>query len=236
MTDEDTASPLALQLAARVEKSTPPTVRDICEAAVLATIALLDDERSRPGGEWHEAVAAWNGRRIRKIVRRGRASAWERAQAVPGITVTHRRAEVRAFVPGPIDAAPVDLAKLQIQSTPLEEPQREESLPPAEVEGEVLLWIVVTPEVSMTWGKRAAQCAHAGQLAWQRAPAEQVEAWQRNARDVRVVHATPSLWRALVPLADVTVHDGGFTEIPAGTLTAIALWSSPDAIRAAVPR
>ncbi len=231
MTDEDpTDSPLALQLAARVEKLDPPTIGDICEAAALATIALLDDERSRPGGEWHAAVAAWNGKRIRKIMRRGRASAWQRAQEPDGVTITHRRAEVRAYVPGPLDAAPAALAKLQIQSTPLAEPEPVDALPPVEVdvEGRLMLWIAVTPEVSMSWGKRAAQCAHAGQLAWQRATPERVSAWDAAGRPVRVVHATRSLWQALLPVADVTVHDGGYTEIPAGTLTAVAVWGTPN--------
>ncbi len=231
MTDDDPSnSPLALQLAARVEKQSPPTVRDICEAAVLATIALLDDERSRPGGEWFDAVEAWNGARIRKIVRRGRASAWERAQQPAGVTVRSGSAEVRAFVPGPLDAAPAELSKLQIQSTPLEEPAREGDLPVVDGVGEgwPQLWIALTPEVEMSWGKRAAQCAHAGQLVWQHSTLERIEAWERGARFVRVVHATPALWHVLVPRAEVTVHDGGFTEIPAGTLTAVGWWS--DAI------
>ncbi|MEZ5380090.1 MAG: hypothetical protein R2733_26580 [Acidimicrobiales bacterium] len=231
MTDEDpTSSPLALQLA-RVEKSTPPTVSDICEAAVLATVELLDDERSRPGGIWHDAVAAWNGARIRKIMRRGRASAWERAQEPDGVTVRHRSAEVRAFVPGPLDQAPAALAKLQIQSTDLDEPARLDALPrpEGEVEGSPMLWVVLTPEVTMSWGKRAAQCAHAGQLAWQQADPGLVSAWNDAGRPVRVIHATPALWEELRPLADVSIHDGGFTEIPAGTLTALALWSTVPA-------
>jgi hypothetical protein len=55
---EPSESPRALQLAARVEKMDPPTTAQICAVAALATIELLDDERSHPGGEWYEAVAA----------------------------------------------------------------------------------------------------------------------------------------------------------------------------------
>ncbi len=229
MADEDPSpSPLALQLAARVEKVDPPLVRDICEAAVLATVALLDDERSQPGGPWYDAVKAWNGARIRKIMRRGRASAWERAQEPDGVTVRHRSAEVRAFVPGPLDQAPTALAKLQIQSTDLDEPDRSEALPrvEVEVEGSPVLFVIVTPEVAMSWGKRAAQCAHAGQLAWQQADDALVAAWNAAGRPVRVIHASRTLWRELRPRAQVSIHDGGFTEIPAGTLTALALWST----------
>ena len=140
-------SPLALQLAARVEKVDPPSTQAICAAAALATIQLLDDERSRPGGEWHDAVAAWNGNRIRKLVRRGRATAWQKAQEPDGVTVARDGAEVRAYVPGPLAETPRELAKLQIQSTDLDEPERIDELP-------VLsgLVIAVTPLVEMSWG------------------------------------------------------------------------------------
>ncbi len=76
----------------------------------------------------------------------------------------------------------------------------------------------------MSWGKQAAQCAHAGQLAWQRAGPARVAAWMEAGRPLRVVHPTPERWAELIAEADVTVHDGGFTEIPAGTLTAVAVW------------
>ena len=220
---EPSDSPFALQLAARVEKVDPPTTAAICAAAVLATIALLDDERSRPGGEWHEAVAAWNGARIRKIMRRGRASAWQRAQRPDGVTVARDGAEVRAFVPGPLDAAPDDLAKLQIRSTELDEIARVDTLPT--VTTTPTLMIAVTPTVEMSWGKQAAQCAHAGQWAWMRSDAATVDAWDRADRPILVVHPDAGLWANLEDRAVVKIHDGGFTEIPAGTRTAVAWWA-----------
>ncbi len=213
-------SPWALQLAARVEKADPPTTAAICAAAALATIELLDDPRSGPDGEWHEAVASWNGARIRKIVRRGRASAWQRAQAPDGVTVERDGAEVRAFVPSPMDQAPDALAKLQIQSSPLDEPERVGGVP--DVGG---LLIAVTPHVDMSWGKQAAQCAHAGQWAWMRSDREVVAAWEEAGRPITVIHPTKSLWARLVEDAPVQIHDGGFTEIPAGTKTALAWWA-----------
>lgn len=216
-------SPLALQLAARVEKVGPPTTAAICAASALATIALLDDERSRPGGEWHDAVAAWNGDRIRKIMRRGRASAWQRAQRPDGVTVTHAGAEVRAFVPGPMDEAPDDLAKLQIKSTELDEIERVDELPT--VTTEPTLMIAVTPLVEMSWGKQAAQCAHAGQWAWMRSDADVIGRWADAGRPILVVHPSVGLWPRLEDAAAVQIHDGGFTEIPAGTRTAVAWWA-----------
>lgn len=220
MTELSDDSPLALQLAARVEKIDPPTTAAISAAAALATIALLEDDRSRPGGEWHDAVAAWNGDRIRKIVRRGRASAWRRAQRPDGVTVLRDGAEVRAFVPGPIDRAPDELAKLQIQSTPLDEVTATDVTPAA-----TGLLIAVTPEFEMSWGKQAAQCAHAGQWAWMRSDPTVIARWDALGRPISIVHPSTSLWRSLIETAPIQIHDGGFTEIPAGTKSAVAWWS-----------
>lgn len=220
MTEDASDSPFALQLAARVEKINPPTIAAICAASVLATIALLEDERSRPGGEWHDAITAWNGARIRKIVRRGRASAWRRAQEPDGVTAARDGAEVRAFVPGPLDQAPDELAKLQIQSTPLDAVEATAAAP-----GSTGLLIAVTPEFEMSWGKQAAQCAHAGQWAWMRSDPMIVARWNELGRPITIVHPTESLWSALSATAPVQIHDGGYTEIPAGTKSAVAWWS-----------
>ena len=216
------STPLALQLAVRVEKLDPPTTTSICAAAVLATIGLLEDERSRPGGPWHDAVAAWNGDRIRKLVRRGRASAWERAQVPDGVTVERGGAEVRAYVPGPLDEAPEALAKLQIKSTALDEIERTDVVP--DVPG---LIIAVTPLVEMSWGKQAAQCAHAGQWAWMRSDPDVVVRWDAVGRPITVVHPTDALWAQVADAAPVQVRDGGYTEVAAGTRTAVAWWSEP---------
>lgn len=212
-------APLALQLAARVERSDPPAVSAVCAGAALATIAMLDDERSAPDGPWHHAVAAWNGARIRKIVRRGRGSDWRRAIEVDGVTVARDGAEVRAFVPGPVDQVPRPVSKLQIQSSELPEESTVEELP--EIEG---LIVLVTPQVEMTWGKRAAQCAHAAQRAWLGADEARRDAWTAAGRPLTVVHPDQRLWAATVPHADVRIRDAGYTEIPSGTNTTIALW------------
>lgn len=216
-------SPLALQLAARVEKIDPPTVNDICAAAALATIRLLDDERSRPGGDWHDAVQAWNGARIRKLVRRARASSWDRAQTPDGVTVMFGGAEVRAFVPGPMDQAPPELAKLQIQSTPLDDPEIIDELPTLPAGA---LVIAVTPLFDMSWGKQAAQCAHAGQRAWMHASAAELHDWSTADQAIVVLHPVADLWSQLESTATTAIHDGGFTEIPPGTNTTLA-WFQP---------
>ena len=215
-------SPWALQLAARIEKLDPPRTLAVCAATALATIALLADERSAPGGEWHDAVAEWSEVRIRKIVRRGRASAWERAQDVPGVTVAHDGAEVRAFVPGRMASAPREIAKLQIQSSPLDVPERVGDVP--ELAAGTMV-IAVTPAVEMSWGKQAAQCAHAAQLLWWAGDDDRLAAWDDAGRPVHIVQSNDDLWGTLEDRAEVRVHDAGFTEIPPGTNTTVAWWS-----------
>jgi len=216
-------SPWALQLAARVEKLSPPTTAAVCAAAALATVELLDDDRSGPEGIWHVSVATWNGARIRKIVRRARASAWERAQSISGVTVERDGAEVRAFVPSPMDQAPREITKLQIQSTALDEVAPQSQLP--EMVAATLV-IAITPHFEMSWGKQAAQCAHAGQRAWTTADAATTSEWDQAGRPITILHPTVALWSELDDVATTRIHDGGFTEIPPGTNSSIAWFTS----------
>lgn len=206
-------------MAARVEKLTPPLLDDVFAGAALGVIALLDDYRSLPGGEWHDEVSAWNGARIRKIMRRARASAWERAQGVPGLTIRHGTAEVRIFVPGVIANAPFELSKLQIQSTPLDEPDRARSLEDVE---RPTLTVLLNPAVEMSWGKRGAQVAHAAQRCWQQLDRRDRLDWNAAGQPVRVLTPTDALWADLIDRVPTTIRDGGFTEIAPGTLTAAA--------------
>ena len=215
MTEDE--SPWALQMAARVEKAEPPLLEDVFAAAALAVIALLDDHRALPGGEWHEPVSTWNGARIRKIMRRARASAWGRAHTVPGLTIVRGTAEVRVFVPGRLADAPPELSKLQIQSTPLPEP---DPLADALDVAVPTLVVALNPAVEMSWGKRGAQVGHAAQRAWERFDRKDRLDWNATGRRVRVVQPVPDLWESMLPNADATIRDGGFTEIAPGTLTA----------------
>lgn len=211
-------------MAARVEKQSPPQLDDVFTAAARGVIAMLDDHRNLPGGEWHEAIAAWNGARIRKIMRRARGAAWEKAQAVPGLTVDHRSAQVRIFVPGFIDEAPPPLAKLQIQSTPLDEPKPVSEL---QLGNGTILVIALNPEVDMTWGKRAAQVAHAAQRCWESFDRNDRLDWNADGRSVQIIHPAADLWADFLSSASTTIRDGGFTEVAPGTLTAAALLARP---------
>src|SRR5277367_2818298 len=92
----------ALPLVVRVERGAAPGRTDALEAAGRAVLEFLSDPRvTEPDGEWAAAARAWEDARIRKVVRRARGAAWERALALPGITVTQRTSEVRVYPPVP---------------------------------------------------------------------------------------------------------------------------------------
>ena len=160
ITDPDQAPQYALPLVIRVERTTPPTRTDALEGAARAVLTFLadprvtgeggdDSEGSEGGrdGEWAAAARAWEDARIRKVVRRARGAAWERALTLPGITVVQRSAEIRVYPPVPVDDWPPDLAKLQVAGIELEDPA-----PPGEPEaGTPVLWL--NPELPMTAGR-----------------------------------------------------------------------------------
>ena len=212
-------APWAMQIVVRLEKGREPSHTAVCEAAAMATVRLLADARAAFGGEWSTAVERWQSGRIRKLVRRARGPAWEKAQAYPGVTVLHRGAEARAFLPGPTDAVVPDLARLQVQGLDLEDPDRVE-----EATGGGVI-VSITPEPKLSTGKAAAAAGHAAQLAWLKLSAEDRERWSSTGFEVRVEHPRAAEFQELVKSAPVAVIDAGFTEISPGTATSTARWS-----------
>ena len=198
----------AMQLVLRVDKNEPPSHLLVCEAAALAVVTLLLDPRSAPGGEWHEAVAAWESRRIRKVVRRARGARWTALGALPGVLVDHEGASAMAFVPAPVTEVPAEIARLQVGGTDL--PREEEPKPAPEPPYAL---IGLNPGVPMTTGKAAAQCGHAAHLLLRTRGA-----WP----GLRVRVVEPPGWGQTVAEADAVVRDGGFTEVAPGTMTSVA--------------
>jgi peptidyl-tRNA hydrolase len=200
----------AMPVVLRLER--PPAPRTpVLEAAARAALAVCLDPRAEPGGEWHEAVATWIGSRIRKIARRARGVHWTAVQGLPGVTVDVAGAQVRALLPGPVDAVPKVVARLQIGGTDV--PDDGPGPPPA---GAPVIWL--NAELGMTVGKAAAQVGHASML----------DAAARGLREVppyAVRSAGPARWaelcRAVERGAAVAVRDAGFTEVAPGTITAI---------------
>lgn len=212
----DEAQQFVLPLVVRIEKAAPPARTDALETAARAVLTLLGDERSTADGEWARAVRDWEDARIRKVVRRARGAEWRRAEALPGITVMGKSAEVRVFPPVPLDGWPKDLARLQVSGTELDDPE-----PPVEADATApVLWL--NPDVTMSAGKAMAQAGHGAQLAWWELSDEERTAWRAAGFPLAVRTAGPARWAELTASGLPLVRDAGFTEIAAGSCTVVA--------------
>ncbi|MEU6123183.1 aminoacyl-tRNA hydrolase [Streptomyces sp. NPDC047123] len=212
----DEAPQFVLPLVARIERAAPPARTDALETAARAVLVMLSDERSVGDGAWAQAMRDWQDARIRKVVRRARGAEWRRAEALPGITVTGKSAEVRVFPPVPLDGWPKDLARLQVSGTDLDDPE-----PPAGADPtHCVLWM--NPEVDMSAGKAMAQAGHGAQLAWWELTDEDRAAWRDAGFPLSVRTAEASRWQDLVASGLPVVRDAGFTEIAPGSCTVVA--------------
>jgi peptidyl-tRNA hydrolase len=212
----DEAPQFVLPLVVRIERAAPPARTDALETAARAVLVMLTDERSVGEGEWARAMRDWQDARIRKVVRRARGAEWRRAEALPGITVTGKSAEVRVFPPVPLDGWPKDLARLQVSGTDLDDP---DPVPPADPANPVL-WL--NPTLGMSAGKAMAQAGHAAQLAWWELTDEARATWHATGFPLAVRTADPAHWPALTAGGLPTVRDAGFTEIAPGSCTVVA--------------
>ncbi len=210
-------APWAMPIVVRAEKGAEPTAAAVAEAAATAVVQLLDDPRSIDG-EWHDEVQRWLDGRIRKVARRARGSRWDAAAELPGVTVSHAGAQVRAFVPGPTDAVPPQIAKLQVAGLDLE-PGTPSSAAPGVLADRGHPARHDEPAQGSGAGRaRGAASAGLTELA-------DVDGWRATGFGVRLVRPDVEGWARLSASARVVVRDAGFTEIPPDTQTAIALWA-----------
>jgi peptidyl-tRNA hydrolase len=212
----DEGAQYALPLVIRVERAMLPARTDALEGAARAVLLFLSDPRvTEVDGEWATAARAWEDARIRKVVRRARGAAWERASALPGITVVHGSAEIRVYPPVPTDDWPAELARLQVSGTDFDDP-----LVPAEpAAGTPVLWM--NPGLPMTAGKAMAQAGHGAQLAWWGLSPRTRSDWRDLDFNLAVRVAGKEQWAELLASGLPIVTDGGFTEVAPGSATVV---------------
>ena len=192
----------------RVEKDKVPSHEEVIDASVKAFIAFLDDERAS-SGIWSAVTSEWLKGRIRKVSRRARGAAWDKAVALGGIVASSGNAEVLVLPPHPVDAIPAEIKKLQVSGLDLE---KTDSL----IKHDTGLMISLNPDVTISTGKTVAQVCHAVQVAVMNADVSTLENWKANDFLVSFVAWDSDLaWSA-------EIQDAGFTEIAPGTVTAKA--------------
>lgn len=215
--------PWSLPIVVRRSKTNLARHIDVLEATARGVVAFLDDPRSQPEGEWHEAVEYWREAAIRKVVRRGDGQKFEDARALGCTSVSFGGmddfgpAEVLVFPPGPVEPLPKELKKLQVGGT--EFPDEGGSSVTA---AEAVVTIELSPLVTLTTGKAAAQCGHGAQMAYEQMPATVRERWRASDFSLRVVTPTKAEWACNG--RSVSVVDAGFTEVDGPTETVRAWW------------
>ena len=215
--------PWSLPIVVRRSKTNIARHIDVVEATARAVVAFLDDPRSQPEGEWHEAVEYWRDGAIRKVVRRGDGQKLDDARALGcvkvefGGTDDFGPAEAFVFPPGPVEPLPKELKKLQVGGT--EFPDEGGSSVTADM---AVVTIELSPLVTLTTGKAAAQCGHGAQLAYEQMPAEVRDRWRETGFSLRVVTPTKAEWAT--DHRPVSVVDAGFTEVDGPTETVRAWW------------
>ena len=213
-----TPVPWAMQIVVRVEKAHPPGHDAVlCATGSAVAVALAAFTAPEADPEIRARTERWRSGPIRKVVRRARGAGWERQLAVPGVRTHHAYGvDVAVHVPGPVDQVDPEISRLQVGGLTLED---SDPVPPADPAA-ARLWL--NPHVALTTGKAAAQVAHAAQLVLQSLRADAAADWVAAGAPVVVAVARESEWEQLVTTLPVVVTDGGFTEVPPGTITVVA--------------
>lgn len=214
---DDPSTVQAMQIALNIPKQDPPTRTALLEAAAEAVLRVCLDERVITDPQWKQGVTTWYDHLIRKVARRARNKQWEDVQALPGVTVDHDGAQVRAFVPSSVVAVDPLIRKLQIRGTEL----------PADAPGDIdrsLPAIAIDAALEMSVGKAAAQVGHGSMLLAARMTPEQVQEWAQAGFAIQVREVSHEYLEELAGREGaVAVRDAGFTEVAPDSLTVVAV-------------
>jgi peptidyl-tRNA hydrolase len=188
------------------------------ELAGAAAVACLRAFEAQP--EHEEAIAAWRERPGKVCLRARTAGQWEQVLAEPHALAGEVEGEAVIALPprrrsqrGPL------LERLQAMSSALEPPPAQ-----APDDGAALTY-ALNPAAVMSSGKTVAQVAHAAVMA---ADTGTLEGWVAAGCPARVIAPGAALFAALAARGACVarVVDAGLTEVPAGTVTVVAL--APD--------
>lgn len=212
---------MALTIVVRVEKGDEvPTDTAVKRSVAEGLIRFFDDERTAVGGQWHELLTRWMNGRIRKVTRRARGSEWDKVKQLDGFYYASAGVEI-FIIPPHLNHEPPELVKkLQVSGLDLEKQE------PVHMDiNRHTLFISFNPSVSMTTGKSTAQVGHAVQLAILKNTVEVLEGWREEGFPVFFIG-----WESFHSLVNqvqfepvIEVHDAGFTEVEANSLTVKAV-------------
>ncbi|AZA14186.1 peptidyl-tRNA hydrolase [Corynebacterium choanae] len=210
--------PWSMPLVVNMPRGVALTRQAILAAAASASVAVCLSDQATCDPVVSHALQCWYRQGIRKIARRGRGRPFAVAAALPGVTAHCDLAEVRALVPHPVAQTPPAIHRLQIAGT--DAPWAEN---PASVDLG-LPTLLVHDELAMTAGKAAAQTGHAAMLLAASLPAAALVEWWGQSFAVNIVPASGEQIAAARRLPGAcTVVDAGYTEIPAHSVTVVAL-------------
>lgn len=212
--EEDPYAVVMVLKAVKDPEGNYPPERDIFQAASTALMELLlvDDP------ETQEHLNQWMNGRIRKLMKRVKPNQWE---TVLNSKVYHTvgvsgAAEVAVFRPVRISEQPDVLRKAQMSGLEVKD------VSPFTVEDVPLLTVHADDNLHMSTGKLVAQVGHAVQLFLMYGNEYKIEPWLESGALISV-QRTDTL--PLLDTVDVIVRDAGFTEVPSGSVTVVALFS-----------
>lgn len=207
----------AMQIALNIPKVNPPLRHDLLEASARAVVSVCLDERIATDELWRAGLVGWYDHLIRKVARRARNKAWDDVQELPGVTVSVRGAQARAFVPSAVNNVPAPIKKLQIRGTELSQDS------PGSVDAAAPV-ILIDADLHMSIGKAAAQVGHASMLFAAKQPLDWVRKWAKTGFALSVREVSGSVFsRHALNSEAVIVRDAGFTEVAPDSLTVFAI-------------
>src|SRR6188508_1062522 len=181
----------AMQLVLRMERSDPPSWHRAVALAAGGAAAICLDERSEPGGEWHDAVADYVRGHIRKVTRRARGAHWVAAQDLPGRTLAH----------GGTDVPPDEPPTTDPTVAPGDSTGGHADAPSGPDEAALRLWMPAG--IPMTVGKAMAQAGHAGMICAALlgragdAGRDRLASWRDRGYPVTVQRVGPADWATI---------------------------------------